>query len=171
MTGARITYTLNDDAYRAALTKLGGVLHTGVLKTIGVALVETTQHRFETQTEPLGARWAPLNPAYAAIKRGPGILRASGLLQRLITSEVRGHTVTVGSNRVYAAIHQFGGVITPKNGKALAFRMGGSKKGKPNLVLAKSVRIPARPYLGFGPADQRAVMDVLDSAIRGAFRS
>ena len=176
MTGARITATIDDKAYRQAVQQLGGVLRHGLMKTIGVALVEVTQQRFETGTEPYGARWAPLNPAYAMIKRGPGILRASGMLQRTITSQVAGNQVAVGSNRIYAAVHQFGAVIKPKNGKALAFNLGGGpagKKGKPGtrLVLARSVRIPQRPYLGFGPADQRAVLRVLETEVRHAFGS
>lgn len=45
---------------------------------------------------------------------------------------------------VYARIHELGGVITPKKGKALAIpdpnRPGG-------ILLVKSVTIPKRPYL------------------------
>ena len=49
--------------------------------------------------------------------------------------------VMVGTDVIYAAIHEFGGVITPKKAKALAFEIGGE------LIFAKSVHIPARPYL------------------------
>jgi len=79
--------------------------------------------------------------------------------------------VEIGTNLEYAAIHEFGGVIKPKNAKYLAIPVG-SYKGSPrthadlklrktkkgNLVmvdasgavqyvLKASVEIPARPYL------------------------
>ena len=87
------------------------------------------------------------------------------MLQRSITFQVSGAAVSVGSNRIYAAVHQFGAVITAKNAPALAFRLGfatGKRGGmQAAFVHVQSVRIPQRPYLGFGPNDQRAVMDVL----------
>lgn len=46
-------------------------------------------------------------------------------------------TIGVGGHIPYAAIHQFGGTIRPKHGKALSFGLG--PKG--------AVKIPARPYL------------------------
>lgn len=165
MSGARIAFTLNDKAYAEAVGRLGGVLRAGVFPAIGMALVEQTNRRFEAGTDVWGTAWAPLNPAYATIKRGPGILRESRMLQRSITYQVHGNQVLVGSNRIYAAVHQFGAVITPKNAPALAFRLGAqTKRGgvRRAFAHAKSVRIPQRPYLGFGPKDQRAVMDVLE---------
>ncbi len=168
MSGARITYTLDDTAARAAVDRLGGLLRTGVMKAIGVALVEETQQRFDRGVDVWGIRWAPVHPAYAAIKRGPGILRASLMLQRSITFQAQDNRVTVGSNRIYAAVHQFGATIRPKNARALVFRLGraGPRGGKGSgIVRTKSVTIPARPYLGFGPQDQRAVMDQLQREI------
>jgi HK97 gp10 family phage protein len=50
--------------------------------------------------------------------------------------------VQVGTNVIYAAIHEFGGVIRAKNAKALRFR---TKDGQWHTV--KSVTIPARPYM------------------------
>lgn len=50
--------------------------------------------------------------------------------------------VTFGPHKIYAAIHEFGGVILPIHGPYLVF-MG--KDGK--LVFTKSVTMPARPYI------------------------
>lgn len=173
MTGARLNATLDDKAFMAGVARLGGVLHVGVLSAIGTAMVEETQKRFETGRDVWGVAWAPLSPAYAQIKRGPGILRASRMLQRSITFQVSGASVTVGSNRVYAGVHQFGAVITPKNAPALTFLLGAGAgmKSRYMLVHAQSVRIPQRPYLGFGPNDQRAVMDVLDVFVQRSLRA
>lgn len=49
---------------------------------------------------------------------------------------------TFGPHKIYAAIHEFGGVIFPTNGPYLVFK---GKDG--NLVFTKSVTIPARPYI------------------------
>ena len=173
MSGARIQVTLDDAAYQQALTALGGALNHGrIMRPIGVALVEEVQQRFDRGVDVWGVRWQALHPAYALIKRGPGILRASQMLQRSITYQTAGNRVDVGSNRIYAAVHQFGATIKPVRAKALAFHLGGvsvgprgGKKTGSVLVKAKSVTIPARPYLGFGPNDQRAVMGVLTREI------
>lgn len=45
---------------------------------------------------------------------------------------------------VYALIHELGGVITPKRGKALAIPDPANPGG---ILLVKSVTIPKRPYL------------------------
>lgn len=50
--------------------------------------------------------------------------------------------ITFGPHKVYAAIHEFGGTIVPINGPYLVFQ---GKDGK--TVFAKSVTIPARPYI------------------------
>ncbi|HQU16637.1 MAG TPA: phage virion morphogenesis protein [Gammaproteobacteria bacterium] len=175
MTGARITHTLDDGDLAQRVQILGGVLRTGVLRAIGVGLVKTTQERFEDGRDPWGRSWAPLNPAYQEVKRGPKILQEAGMgggLMGSLTFATTGSRVTVGSNKVYAAIHQFGGTIRPVNAKALVFRLGNGKGGKKGRVVhAKSVTIPARPYLGFGPMDRREVMDVLDVFIRKTLSS
>lgn len=54
--------------------------------------------------------------------------------------------VRIGTNLVYAAIHEFGGIITPKNGEFLVFEVEGFG-GWTDKVFARQVEIPARPYL------------------------
>lgn len=174
MTGARINFKLDDRDFQAAVTKFGGVLRSGTLKAVGMALVTTADARFQDKREPFGATWAPLLPAYALIKRGSRILFARGKLVESLTYQVQGSTVMVGSPLIYAAVHQFGAVITAKNAPALAFQLGvrGAKGGiKRAFVHVQKVRIPARPYLGFGPNDQRAVMEVLGGEVKRIFGS
>ncbi|MTI82586.1 MAG: hypothetical protein FH756_01545 [Firmicutes bacterium] len=50
-------------------------------------------------------------------------------------------TVAVGTDVEYAAIHEFGGVIQPKNANKLHFKIDGKD------IFADKVHIPARPYL------------------------
>ena len=55
------------------------------------------------------------------------------------TSQV---AAVVGTDLVYAAIHEFGGTIVPRTAKALVFQ---TRDG--NWVRTQKVRIPKRPYL------------------------
>lgn len=50
--------------------------------------------------------------------------------------------VRIGTNLVYARIHEFGGTITPKRAKALAFQLPDG-----TWRTAKKVVLPARPYM------------------------
>lgn len=51
-------------------------------------------------------------------------------------------TVIVGTDKIYAAVHEFGATITPKRAKYLQWE---DEQG--NWHRAKQVTIPARPYL------------------------
>ena len=164
MAGARITATLDDVQFRVALNRLAAVGRnpTPVLRAIGVGLQHVTIERFETARDPTGKGWKPLTPLYARYKIGPGILREAGMrggLQGSITFATAGKSVIVGSNKIYAAVHQFGATIVPVRAKYLRFFYG------PHLQLRKAVTIPARPYLGFGAADREAVLDVLHTLL------
>ncbi len=89
------------------------------------------------------------------------ILQEKGHLLQAIHYQATSNSVTigVGGHIPYAAIHQFGGTIKPKHGKALSFGLG--PKG--------AVRIPARPYLAMNEGngmrlaekDRRMILEVL----------
>lgn len=165
MTGATINATWDDQAFSGAVSRLMGLTSnfTPLLKRMGVGLVDTTQHRFEQERDPAGNRWAPLSPAYAASKKGAGILRGAamrgGLMGSLTFQVSGGRQVAIGSNKIYAAVHQFGAVIKPVHGQFLVFRLG------KRFVRVRQVKIPARPYLGFGEADRLVVLDQLTFTI------
>lgn len=167
MPGAKIEFTFDGKQFTAALDrmKLTPARVTGIMRAIGVGLQHTTMDRFETATTPVGSHWQALRPWYAAIKRGPGILREAGRrggLQGSITFRTSGATVEIGSNKVYAGVHQFGAVIRPVRAKALRIPIGGGA-----FAFAKRVVIPPRPYLGFGPEDELVVLDALDVLLPG----
>jgi phage gpG-like protein len=74
----------------------------------------------------------------------PGHLKVkTGALRRSIKSDVKksGLEGWVGTDIVYGAIHQYGGVINASPGKFLVF------EGKKGLVRTKQVVIPKRPFL------------------------
>lgn len=68
------------------------------------------------------------------------LLRKGTLRNSLRVVSCSASSVTVGSDRVYANIHQFGGTITPKRKKALVFKSGGK------TIIRKKITIPARPF-------------------------
>jgi HK97 gp10 family phage protein len=72
-----------------------------------------------------------------------GLIDTGRLRASVVTQALSHKTVVVGvQNLVYAAIHEFGGVIKPKNGSYLRFK---TKDG--NWVTTKEVTMPARPYM------------------------
>ena len=182
MTAAAISVSLRAAPVMAAMKHLAEVGHDGhgLMAAIGVGLVETTQQRFERGRDPEGQPWKPLLPAYAAIKRGPSILRGGGAsgLMASITFAATAFSVRVGSNKKYAAVHQFGATIRPVSAPALAFFLGSVRLGPRggmhrdrHLVLAKKVVVPARPYLGFGAADRAVVLERVETALAQALRA
>lgn len=142
---------------------------TPAMKDIAVHLESATRLRFETGKGPGGKPWKPSRRvAETAVgSRGPQrptgqTLVDSGDLKSSITSRYGDDFAEVGSERsfgsaIYAAIHQFGGVIRPKTKKALSF--GGR--------LYAQVTMPARPYLGFDDDDREAIVDILRRYVAG----
>jgi phage virion morphogenesis protein len=164
MSGAQITVEIRDQAARQTLRQIAqlGREPGPLLRAIGAGLAENTRDRFDRGVDPAGFAWAPLRDFYAPLKKGPGILREAGMrggLQGSITFDVAGDAVAVGSNKVYAAIHQFGGVIKAKKAPFLVFRTTAG------LAFAKQVTIPARPYLGLSAEDEDTILDVAETML------
>lgn len=166
MTGVRIE--ANTEAILDVLQRLYAA--TGdlrpALKNIGEYEAPATKDRIAKGVTPEGLPFAPLDPLYAATKKGPGILRGeSGDLASIVYQLAGDDSVEIGNDTPHGAIHQFGGVIRPKNAAALVFSLGG------RTVFASQVTIPARPYLGVSEEDEREILaivaDYLDDASGG----
>lgn len=170
MSGVTLQTRVVDHAAQLAFKKLRLLMTdtSPVMRAIGVGLVEEVHTRFETARDPQGQAWAPLLPAYESMKRGAGILRESAMrggLMGSITFRAGHESVEVGTNKIYAAVHQFGATIRPVRAGRLVFRLA------TGMVQAQSVTIPARPYLGIGPADERVIFETLDDAVDRAVGS
>jgi HK97 gp10 family phage protein len=79
----------------------------------------------------------------AAKQKAP---KLTGTLSRSIHMEATDKpgtlaAIKIGTDVKYAAIHEFGGIIVPKDAKMLHFFIGNEE------IFAKSVHMPARPYL------------------------
>jgi phage virion morphogenesis protein len=93
-----------------------------LLLEAGEIVLSQAQGSFENQAAPDGTPW---QPSQRALAEGGQTLVDSGQLLASLGMEVLPDSVMVGSNKVYAAIHQLGGMA------------GRGRK----------VELPARPYL------------------------
>ena len=148
--------TLSIEELQEKLSKASAALadKTPLLRRIANTLQNVTEESFDKQASPFGEKWKPNAPKTLQKKRGNKILIQSGLLSQSFTQKVTGSSAQVGTNKEYAAIHQFGG-----------------KAGR-----GKKVNIPARPFMpikanGEIPKDfgERLEQEVVDY-LKGAFK-
>ena len=140
--------TFDDPRVIAYLERLAaaGFLNKAVFNAIGEELLLSTDARFDSQTDPDGRPWEPLNAKYAEWKRAfhghDRILKLRGYLRDTLRYQATDVSVAIGSNRVYSAIHQFGG-----------------QTGREHKTT-----IPARPYLGVSDDDVAAILEIIEDA-------
>ena len=162
MAGAHIRVDVENEATQLAVGRVLTVLDrpSELMRDIAQYLWNTTRERFKTQTDPSGKKWAPLNPAYreSKPKNKDKILTLNGYLSSSLVEQHTDQEAIVGFDSVYAAIHQFGGVIKPKNGRALKF--GG--------VYRSSVKMPQRAMLGLSVEDEAEVVELSLDYVRDA---
>ena len=160
-----IAVSMEWDGLHSTLERVAaiGLNPDGLLAAIGVALEDSTRARIEEGHDPDGVDWqsyAPLNPLYAADKKGLGILRESGMLQATIESIVFENELLVGSRLPYAPVHQFGAIIHPQEKPKLSFMMGA------HLFKLDELHIPRRPYLGLSSEDKANILTILDRELK-----
>ncbi|MCZ7858524.1 phage virion morphogenesis protein [Agrobacterium salinitolerans] len=156
--------TVDDADTLAALQRLyaaaGDLLP--VFKNIGEYETQVTKQRFISETDPDGVAWQDLNTLYATTKKGPGKLRGETRRLSQIIYQAANDNVEIGSDVIYARIHNEGGVIRPKNASALVFSMGGQ------TFKVKSVTMPQRRFLGFSDADQVEIQSIIQDHFQDA---
>ena len=159
---ASITIVVEDQALAAGLKTLSerGANLDPVMAEIGAVLLASTQQRFETETGPEGKSWP--KSLRARLENGQ-TLSKSNRLRLSLTYRASKDAVEVGTNVIYAAIHQFGGRITAKSKPYLAFRLPGG-----GFIKKKSVTIPARPFLGIDAGDRAEIAAILSDYLEGA---
>ena len=144
MTG--VVLRVDDSEVQQALSRLAGRMEnlTPVFKNIGEYVTSSTLERFDDEEDAQGNKWAALTAATIARKQKKGkilkILQQDGDLRRTVVYQAGASKVEIGTNRIYGAIHQFGG------------RAG--RGGK--------VNIPARPFLGVSAADSLEVVSIVE---------
>lgn len=125
------------------IERLGNPDRRNLLEQLaGVAESQTRRRISEEQQSPDGEPWQAWSADYAATRHGgQSLLQGEGDLVDSITSEIEGDEALIGSNLVYAAIHQHGGTPDMAPGPA---------------------GIPAREYLGFSQDNLDEIEAVAD---------
>ncbi len=128
-------------AYASAASDL-----TPLMDQCGALLEGSTADRLrDSNVSPDGAPWPK---SMRAEFDGGKTLHDSGRLAQSIQSIAGRDQVEIGTNVIYGGIHQTGGDIVAKNGKALSFGLPGGE-----WATVGKVTIPARPYLGISQED------------------
>lgn len=175
MAGIGIRIEVDDAAVTATLRRAVARISDlrPVMAAIGSRVEASTILRFEQERGPDGAEW---KRSHRAREEAGQTLTDTARLRGSITHVLRGSgsgvEALVGTNVVYAAVHQFGDktrarVIRPRARKALKFTAGGK------TVFAKHVNhpgstIPARPFLGLSGGDRREIRRIVERHLERA---
>ncbi len=155
-----------------------------VMQHASLVLLTGVSRTFSNETDPnTGEKWQPLAATTLlerAKKRYTGsMLKRTGDLAKSVHPEHDKHSALVGTNKVYAAIHQFGGQIkrNPRT-QILHFRKTVSgqyrfaKKNDKRTKLAMkanvgsyTINIPARPFLGVSRDTMEEILETLRAHI------
>jgi len=176
--GIVLTYEIDDAALLAALGRMetaGGDL-SPTMKAIATHLETSTRMRFETESGPIGAKWAA---SQRATDEGGKTLTKSGDLRSSIKSAFTATTAEAGPEQsfgaaIYAAIHQFGfdkrrPVRAHKRQVTQAFGKQLSEAITVDVpAFTRHVKMPARPYVGWSEDDQRAAAEILTDHLKAA---
>lgn len=153
---ARITVGLEGlDQAQVALASVAELAEDPVdfFDVVGAALVASTQFRFEEERDPDGDPWPP--SMRAIVENGRTLTDTARLLQS-ITHEADSRGVSVGTDVIYAGVHQFGAIIRAKNAPKLAYQLPGGLGWR----RVDSVKIPARPFLGVDAEDAQEITEI-----------
>lgn len=130
--------------------RLGGMSFAEPLKRRCAESVRSfTKQNFSKGQGPNGEAWRPLMNPRPRGAGGQKPLRDTGLLMASVIAkggkgsveQVTDSSLVIGTNLDRAAIHQYGGVVRPKGGRALAIPLtrqavtAGSPRRMPGLVL------------------------------------
>ncbi|OCP17438.1 MULTISPECIES: phage virion morphogenesis protein [unclassified Ensifer] len=121
-----------------------------LMTTLGALGESQTRRRItEEKTAPDGTPWEPN-------REGKSILLQTG--QHLLASvawTASAEMAEWGASWEHAHVHQDGMTIVPKEAESLVFQLGGK------TVFAKSVTVPARPFVGLSDENVREIVDVV----------
>lgn len=177
--------------YRDALQVLLSIEDTlkfpqAMLQDMGERLLELHQQRFTEQKSPDGTAWQSLSSRYQKRKRrnADKILTRDGYLRNTLRWQVNANELLFGTDRVYGAIHQFGGTIQiAARSQQAYYRTKRNRDGKTevgNQFVSKkksnfsqwhtlpnySITIPARPWLGVSATDTERLLEIARSSLQ-----
>lgn len=119
-----------------------------LMRRLAGVMADAVEENFDQEGRP---RWAPLQPRTIKARERKGhwpgkILQLRGRLASSIVTDYGKTQARVGTNLIYAAIHQLGGTIKRPPRQRI-----GKAQGKP--AKGYEIRIPARPFLSLTQGD------------------
>lgn len=143
------------EAKLASLARAFGDL-TPLMETLGGVLETQTSERFDAETAPDGTRW---KPSLRARQDGRKTLTDRTTLRRSIHSVASRSRVEIGTNLIYAGVHQSGAKIRAKTSAGLRFQL----PGKLGWRRVMEVEIPARPFLGLSQDNAEELLEEIEA--------
>lgn len=125
-------------------------LRLHVMRAAASALQEASEFAFEKQADPeTGEKWKKWSKDWRRWREEHGytpgkILELSGQLASSLTTEYNENFAVLGTNKIYANIHQWGGLATMPPGPAA---------------------IPARPFMGLDEEGEALIYDAIEKAL------
>lgn len=116
-----------------------------VMLAITGVMSDATERAFKNEADPVtGAKWPQLTDDTVTMRGGNAhpILQVTGQLASSVQTDYGKSYAEISTNKIYAAMHQFGGTTSPKS----------RIPNKP---------IPARPFLGLSPSDEQEILDII----------
>ncbi len=152
------------------IESLNGVHHQArLLNLIGAEVETQTRRRIsEEKTAPDGSPWQAWSDAYAKSRTGGhSLLDSSGRLLDSISYQIQGNNVHVGSNALYAAMHQDGfdesvniaahtRLITQAFGRALKHPVYQTVKAH-----TRNMFMPLREFLGLSSDNEHDLLALI----------
>lgn len=117
-----------------------------LMKNIAGIMADSTEENFKEEGRP---KWKDLSDKTKTARKKTGhypgqILQVSGQLALSVTTQYDDSSAVIGSNKVYAAIHQLGG-LAGKN---------------------KKTTIPARPYLSLTNDEYEEILSSVENYLK-----
>lgn len=132
-----ITIKTNIDSFKSDFeTRVDSISLNEILEKIGFYQENEIKKRFDTSSDAEGKSWKALK-----YRKGKP-LRDTAALMGSFNTTISGSSVKVWTDKIYANIHDQGGVIVPKSKTTLCFTVNGVK------YFSKRVIIPQRKFSG-----------------------
>ncbi len=160
------TFSITTKGALAIQRRLGALVEafgdlTPLMEGFGVTLEAATLDRFDREEAPSGLAW---EKSQRAIDEGGKTLTDTGMLRQSVHSVASGNKVEVGTNKIYAGIHQFGfsgSVTVGKHTRTIDRAFGKALKQPVTFevdAFERLVNMPARPYLGLSAEDETELL-------------
>lgn len=151
-----------------------------LLRNISGIMLDDVHENFEQEGRPA---WRALSEKTIKDRQSKGywpgkILQRTGQLLKSIISKYDNNSAQVGTNKNYAALHQFGGTINQaarqnlfihsrytKGNKKGKFKKG-TEFGQGSAIKAHTIKVPPRPFLVLSDSALKEIEDEVKKIIK-----